>query len=396
MSMLEEGCSRLVITGIPDDDSGTGRFVSHILSDLQARRWWDVRIVCSPKGRPVSDALKRVAQAVPQLLILHPQYIGMRSVIEMMEKRARGRRSTDLFILDNSFFCVRSYNYRRELAGPCLECVGTSSEPSLRLGCRPLPVDDKFAHSYVARLRTLVNAASVRLFAQSKTQAELARLHFGPGIRVTTAGLWCRDWDPVFAGVLSSRLFARIPCYDVLFHGPLLGAKGAEWTWRVAALCPELTFLLPFAPAVVRTKLPENVVLSQMNWTSGLQQAVRTGRITLVPSLWSAATEGALIKSIVDAPVVGVVDIPSAYSHQLPDGLVARLPADPASAATMLRDLLTSGWRPDSQLKERWVDEFSAFNRPVLERLFPEFPVNDCGTAEIRLEFDGAIPVSDA
>lgn len=59
-----------------------------------------------------------------------------------------------------------------------------------------------------------------------------------------------------------------------------------------------------------------------------IRRSSSLGRV-LVPSLWSAPVEGALIKSIAAGRAVAVADNHSAFSHELPMWAVSRLPSDP-------------------------------------------------------------------
>ena len=106
-----------------------------------------------------------------------------------------------------------------------------------------------------------------------------------------------------------------------------------------------------------------------MTWETGLEAAVRAAPLVLVPSLWSAPVEGALIKSIAAGRAVAVVDNESAFSHELPMGLVSRLPPDPLTAAAEIRGLVASGVDSDGNVRRRWLEDFALSNRPTLENV---------------------------
>ena len=158
----------------------------------------------------------------------------------------------------------------------------------------------------------------------------------------------------------------------VVFHGMSVAAKGATWAIEVARHAPQLTFVFPFKSRQLKlasAEFPPNVRFEPQTWETGLADQVSAAAIVLVPSLWSATMEVALLKSIVAARAVAVVDEPTAYSSELPAGLVLRLPADPCQAAQQLTAAATSRWSPDPQLRADWISQLECANRNLLSRL---------------------------
>jgi hypothetical protein len=225
-------------------------------------------------------------------------------------------------------------------------------------------------------LAELVRAGQVHLFAQNRGQIDIARHHFGADITISYAGLWCADWT-VYADAFATTGRAEgdasteQPTYDVVYHGSRDLAKGIGWVLATAARTPELKYLVPIDRGAVNVNAPPNVTVASMRWESGLHDAVRTARMVLSPSLWSSPCEGALIKNIVIARAPGVVDVPSAFSAEIPENVVLRLPQNPDSAATALRDAIAKTWRPDPDARAAWVAGFRAFNENVAARLLP-------------------------
>jgi len=106
-----------------------------------------------------------------------------------------------------------------------------------------------------------------------------------------------------------------------------------------------------------------------MTWETGLAKEVKKAKLVLVPSLWSAPIEGALLKSIIFGRSVAVVDEPTAFASRLPDELVLRLPSDVGQAADKLIESVESGWRPEAELRREWISEFYKQNKGLLNRL---------------------------
>jgi hypothetical protein len=299
------------------------------------------------------------------ILILHPQLLGMHKTIEFIHNSPA---DIYMYILDNSYFCVRSYNHLPASNGPCMQCLGGNLLPQKENDCQPFPARDSYAAEYIRELRRLVQAGRVKLLAQCESQAALAKSHFG--VDVPVVGLWASDWDDVFEN--NKRQGADKDSWDVVLHGFSQDAKGASWLLEVASYCPELKFLFPF-PKLWLLNHPykdnKNCIFRYLKWEEGLQEEVARARMVVVPSLWSAAIEGSLVKSLVIAKAVAVVHAKGAFSMELPDELLLKLPADPAQAATALKTALDDNWQPQQQLKQRWADDFEKRNRNTMKSI---------------------------
>ena len=94
--------------------------------------------------------------------------------------------------------------------------------------------------------------------------------------------------------------------------------------------------------------------------------AVAAATVTLVPSLWSAPVEGALVKSIVVGRAVAAPAVESGFVADLPAGVVRLLDKAPAAAAEQLRESIESAWRPEAATLVAWKTRFAADNAELL------------------------------
>lgn len=385
----------VVLSGIEAGESGTGRLVQHLEACLGARGrrgavFGRPELVFTAYGRlrrgEVRAALRGIARfssararfedgwklarahpAVP-LLLLHPQALGFDPMLDLIEARTR---PATLFLLDSGFFCVASYNHVQGESGACVRCIGGDFAAARRFGCRAAPWPVPFDAGTLERLRRIVRTGQLRLLAQTPAQAELAQRHFGLGQLPDVVGLWTSEFDALLDVQTTQppdRRHDGGSDYDVVFHGDNLVAKGAQWLMRAAQASPGLRFLFPFRKPV-QLGVPQNCDFVPMRWSSGLEKAVRTSFITAVPSLWSAAIEGALVKSLVLAPRVAVAENASAFSATLPHGAVLVLPSDPALAGAALARAHAEGWKPDAAVRERWLEQFRAHRDAFFERV---------------------------
>jgi hypothetical protein len=297
----------------------------------------------------------------PRLLVLHPQEIGTRWLDAVITRRAGLGKITELFVLDASFFCVRSYNHIPGENAPCLRCLHHGPSEAARHGCRAFPIRDPWASTFVSRMRQHALRGSVAFWAQTEGYRTLLKEFAGEGAKVRVAGLWTDDFDD-----LESSFPTVPPIADIVYHGSWHEAKGARWALSLATAMPDRTFLFPCRkPGAAES--PPNVVFRNLSWDNGLAEQVQASPLCLVPSLWTTTIEGALVKSIAHAPATAVVSSSFAFSQELPDGLVLRLPADIGDAATMLRAHV--GWQPSAALRTGWLKSFASRNTGILETL---------------------------
>ena len=296
------------------------------------------------------------------LLVFHPQNLGFQRTIRLLNGW-HGR--VFLFGLDNSFFCVRSYNYIPGEHRPCLRCIDNGLSSAKTHACDPFPVKDDYAFSYVDALYALLRDNQVTILAQNERNAELYR-RFG-GNRALVIGLWTSDWTDAFERKIEPTQIKK--GYDVVFHSHYVAAKGADWMLEVARHLPRVTFLFPTSLPIDRGTAPDNIDFRPMTWDTGLADEVIRAAIVCVPSLWSATIEGALIKSILYGKGVARIDVPSAYGDELPDGLVLNLDADPETAAKQLGHAVATQWQPDLELFQRWRETFVEENFDMFNKI---------------------------
>lgn len=389
--------SLVIVSGIPAGESGTGRFVAHLqacLTDLRNIRisvvsrperpprwrmqlWWHEKAIKELVRAGVSYGLYWakfwVGVAVVRLrrrqriVLLHPQNLGYKLALNLLESRIS---PSLLYLLDSSFFCLVSYNHLRGENKACLQCIDIGFKARDRNQCRPFPRADSAAVSFAPRLKELVSLGRVRPLAQNRLQAELAKRHFDLAQLPAIIGLWTSDWDDVFSGGGGPYSIdgAGALSWDVVFHGHCLDAKGASWTASLASQCPELRFMFPFArPAWFEA--PPNCAFLPCSWESGLALQIRKSKFVAVPSLWSAPIEGALVKSIAYGSAVVVVENPTSFCNELPDGLVLKLPADCHEAAMVMREAIMTDWRPNEAVKAEWLREFARTKDRFVQRL---------------------------
>lgn len=345
---------RYLISGLPPDKSGLGRFLSRLTEVADSHGW---RVLWRPqlRGKGILRVLlERVWFYIKlkfirntKVVVLHPQTLRWSSFFSL----ARSNFIT-LYVADNSFFCIRSYNYRGQQWEECLDCLGNIAR--CHQSCNPFPVfyDRSRNLSYLDHLKRI--APNINFVVQNANQGRLVMKHFGPDTNIRQVGMVTDEFEGVMRGQPGTGKF------DVVFHGAIHAAKGAAYAIELARHLPELTFLLPGRPENAQKQsgdidLPDNVKIVDITWETGLREEVEKCRLVLCPSMWSAPIEGALVKSILHNGRVAVFNTEFGYQADLPEDLVIRLGPDLDDSAARIRERIDVEVEKD--LVSGWIDE---------------------------------------
>lgn len=363
----------IILSGIPSSHlGGTGQLMRHLENKILGANRYDGTILYSPDGEILSQDQLKLLLDVPVCILFHPQMIGVEQTLELIGLRHESGRKTQIYLLDNVFFCRRSYNHIDTEVKTCLRCVGPGSHTHAdEMKCLAWPKVSPMVNAFAQRLWELNADGALTFFAQTETQADLARQHFGADADVRLVGLWCEDWNEHFSTFESQDVKTSSTTeFEIVYHGSRDMAKGLGWTLSVAAVLPNLKFLIPLDRGEANFTAPPNVTVKTMRWSEGLFDAIKGAKLTLVPSLWSAPCEGALIKSILTARATAVVRADAAFSGEIPDDVLLKLSTNPSHAASQIQGVVDgSGWSPSSTARRAWVAKFKAQNADMCERL---------------------------
>lgn len=376
----------VVISGVPAGNSGTGQLVAYLKSrglrfidpghrldkadDRSIFRELVFWLKEGPRWLLFFFRLWMLKRAGKKVLLLHPQDVGFSATLRII-KVMRG--NCWIYLLDSSFFCIRSYNYMPTEMSACVRCLSDTTQNAAKVyGCAPFPRQTFSALSFVRKLEQLARAGKVRFLAQNKHQASLAEQQFGR--QVPVVGLWTAELE---RSLIAETAAAAEPTraetrWDIVFHGNDILAKGSRWALAVAHHAPELTFLFPFDRPSDIGAIPENCDFVKMNWITGLKDAVCRCKVALSPSLWSAPIEGALIKNIKFAPVTAAAKNSTSFSAEVPEDVVLHLSDQPEEAARQLVEILSSEKIVETESKAKWLTFFVSQNRNFIENIKAE------------------------
>jgi hypothetical protein len=372
--------NKYIISGVSPSAGGVGRLIAHLIETTESGEYRvltrrnDISMkFLAEKKKWLSFLIEPFARLVARftflfktsliknsiILFIHPQLTGYPLLFRFLKSRNR----VFLYVMDNSFFCIQSYNYNNSIKGECTECLG--SLDSCFDICAPFPNLKISKVDNLAYLRELKRyAKNIFFLAQNEKQKEMIALHFGSDCRVEIVGMNTGEFS-------ASEAICReveMPSYDIVFHGSTIYAKGIDYFVDLAALLPEYSFFIPDLKSNVESYLGRettspNLHFIKCDWETGLRDIVTNANLVLVPSLWSAPIEGALIKSILLNGNVAVVRSNFGFSSEI---------AEDAELIILEQDLIRSSktisefFRSERKIRSKqklWINEFVKFNK---------------------------------
>ncbi|MDX1959873.1 MAG: hypothetical protein SFU98_14980 [Leptospiraceae bacterium] len=251
------------------------------------------------------------------IILLHPQTLGFKILLNLIKN---GNRIM-YYVLDNSFFCVQSYNYHSN-EQECLRCLGFQQTPFY--DCNPFPVLTSRAKMLEHMKEFKELSKKIHFFTQNSNQLEMIKKHFGQDTNVETVGMWTKSLemlkDKPKINITKRNIKPRI-----VYHASNIDPKGYSYFIELAKRLPQFEFVLPITPYSLITNFPSNLYSTIMTWENGLMDLIQNSELTICPSLWSAANEAALIKSILFAPKVAVIELLFGFEGTLPQSFLLRL-----------------------------------------------------------------------
>lgn len=378
---------KILVSGIAPSNSGAGRLMKRIVPHA---RQFDFSIVCRRQNESLRKMLegKCLLAAVKELaarkidsliflvrtllirnskvLFMHPQSTGFEILFKLIKTN-----QVYFYVMDNSFFCLRSYNNHPVTHTECLICVNNSANALSQ--CMPFPVNYPRSKNIEYLKKLKIVSKEVFFLAQNEKQKELLQMHFGNDIHCAVVGLDTGEVVQQPVGLEPTQ--SNDTSYDLVFHGAVHLAKGVGYFIELANLLPEYSCFLPSSRRVVEHALgkeitTKNIVFDECTWETGLKNAVKSAKLVINPSLWSSPIEGALLKSISFNGNVAVVETQYGFSREVASGCnILMLPLNTAMAAQKIRQFLEEG-ADISKNTKTWLNNF-LLNNDVDNILYP-------------------------
>jgi hypothetical protein len=251
-----------------------------------------------------------------EVILIHPQSLGIQNFKKLLEKNT----IVKWYVMDNSFFCMKSYNY---LNGECLKCLDSLN--NIDNSCKPYPnpyAKDEYIE-FMEFLRYKIN--SIKVYAQSDSHKELLKKFYGDGIDVSVVGMDTGEFD--FSKQVKEDLDSERE-NTIVFHNHLVDAKGFSYAYELAKNLPQYRFVFPSRKPYNINADYKHIEFLDITWDCGLKDLVKKARLVLCLSMWSSPIEGALVKSIFYNGNVAVVNNMYGFNTEIPDDVILKLNKD--------------------------------------------------------------------
>jgi hypothetical protein len=355
---------KYIISGLAPGESGIGRVMQYIIQNagnakviypstkssfsfkksLVTKKWIEaLTILAARLFDYIYFPVRLFGINNKDVVIIHPQKLGFRNA----ERLIRNNRAA-IYIMDNSFFCVKSYNHIAGETTACIRCLSGHFENAKAFGCMPYPSRYSLKRNIQFLNFLFAQSSNILFYYQNSEQLSLLRKHFG-NIRTARLGLLTSDMfhENHFGSDCTEK-------FDVVFHGANVRAKGVEYTLQLAKNLPQYRFLFPF---IGKSSLT-NVYYEDVTWATGLKDRILNASITLCPSVWSAPIEGSVIKTLQLGVPTGLLNAQYSFATEIPDSIALKLTGDITLDVNLLSDVLEGKKEIDVQGAKTWVESF--------------------------------------
>ncbi len=362
-----------IVSGIEPAKKGAGRFLNFFITEFQKIdknvniifiKTPENKIVKFLKGTIFFEFLKELYYLIyrkfvrtnqienASVIIFHPQSLGVKTTINLISRNDK----IYFYVLDNFFFCIKSYNHLDNSYVPCFYCLKDIHESNAH-NCKSSPNNVSFDDYKLLNNSIIENINKITFLTQNTNQTKLLLTKYGKNAQVEQIGMNTGEIS-VDENVVTPDYFE----YDFLYHNTLNHAKGINYFVNLAQLMPDYTFVIPYPKAVVEklcnAKLDNvNLLFVPCSWETGLRELILKSRITIVPSLWSAPIEGSLLKSMFYANAVAVVKSEYSFSSEIPENLYIQLSENLQSTVLSLESFMKDYISQHFKAKE-WVISF--------------------------------------
>jgi len=286
------------------------------------------------------------------ITIIYPQYIWTGSLKRLFE-----RNSVSFYVMDSSFFCVKSYNFKNNQE--CLDCV--KSRDKIDDTCQPFPY--VWSKKTTLKKIELIKSYSKKIIfmCQNIKNQQLLKECYGTSIKSKIVGMntgeFCED----------ITITSKAERFDIVYHGDINPAKGINYVIEIANYLVEYTFLIPLNKhdlGINTLNTPKNIIFKELRWETGLRDYVSSARLVLCPSLWSTTIEGALLKSIAFNGNVAVVENIFGFQSEIPKNVILKLNLSPVIATEQIKNF----FEMDDDFKKEsknWLKQYCNKNRKL-------------------------------
>ncbi len=236
-------------------------------------------------------------------VIIHHQTIPLLAIVKLLLFN-----KLEYFAIDNSYFCISSYNYNPKLniENPCRNCLHKTQPDK---SCIAFPSRrKKFIEIILLKLiRKYFSKSTSRIFTLSDSSTSLVKKSLPSCGSVKTIGYSTNDLIKLIDEPKNNN--SKKVNKTIVFHGHCIPGKGYDYLLKLAKDITDFEFIFPTEGVDF-----ENVRYVQCTWDNGLKDLAEEATYVAVPSLWDNTPEAASLKTmLMEIPLLFV---PSEFSFE--------------------------------------------------------------------------------
>jgi hypothetical protein len=338
--MMEKNImKKIIISGLSPGQGGVGNYMSYLIEKFP-----DTKFIYPKRINTSFEFINKVfnyftLQIIPfrillinkkDVLILAQQYLSIKSMKHLIINN-----KASIYFMDNSFFCVKAYNYLSSNKGECFSCLNGKWENIKINKCQPQP--SIFTTKKLTKINQLIldNKKNIKFITLSKTNKNLLEKHLGKETKITHSYFLTKELLKVVKVSLIKTTVIKNN-FDFVFHGSDIESKGFNYFIELAKLLPEFTF---FAPSNKQSNI-KNLTFKNFRWESGLENVIKESKIILTPSLWSNTPEAAMLKSLKYNGCVGFIDTEFGFGKEMDKNSFISLTGDSMKDSVLLKSIV--------------------------------------------------------
>lgn len=355
---------KYLISGVAPGFGGVGKLMEYLEDRLDKDEYILVYPLNSKvKNRYIRGALNRIYRKVffkyqvnniknKNIILMHHQTLGLNDTLKLIQKNS----SVDFYIMDNAFFCLKSYNYIDGNNEECLKCVGGKFKSAIENNCQPFPIKYKTYENITFLENLRKESKKINFYTLSHSNAELIKAHFGKDTNVKAIYFLTNDLldEQNEAKNLSNEGNYD---FDIVYHGADVEAKGFKYVQELSKCLNNYKILIPTSEFI--ESKPSNLTTKYMTWETGLKETVINSKLVLTPSLWSNTPEAATLKSFLFNGSVALVENRYGFSNDIPEESYLRLTGIIEQDVQKINEYLSTEKYLESKKEgRRYIDEY--------------------------------------
>lgn len=338
--MMEKNIMRkIIVSGIGPGSGGVGNYMSFLIEKFPNHKFIYPRRINSPY-KIINQLFNYFTLLIIPLrirlinkkdvLILAQQYLSVKSIKHLIINN-----NASIYFMDNSFFCIKAYNYISSNKGECFSCLNGKWENIELNNCKPQP--RIFTKKKLTSINQIIfdNKQSIKFITLSKTNKNLLVKHLGDNININHSYFLTKEILHKTKSILNTKNLSKNN-FDFVFHGSDIESKGFYYFTELAKLLPEYSF---FAPSARKSNI-KNLTFKNYRWESGLKKVVEESKIILTPSLWSNTPEAAMLKSLKYNGCVGFIDTEFGFGKEMDKNSFISLTGNVFKDSVLLKNIV--------------------------------------------------------